>query len=459
MIILSIPYLSNKFIQKQVEKARIDWKEFRLDFHRNYKDFPQKFIDSKTIITFRDATEGGINQISFNEKISYYQELILKYNCLVDCEILLYKNQCIPTSNLVLSYHDFSENLDIKKLKQIIKKSNSIPSKYLKLAVKITKYTQLNLISNLIQTSNKPVLFAGIGKLGKISRILYQFISAEETYIGLEDYPTANGQITENEAEKYDLTKVSKNTQIGGIVGGEQVENSLGLIFYNQYFQSNKIDAIYLTFVVKDFNDFWKWINTCKFKNKFYGFSITMPFKKKSEFRNQNSKDKKFPVTNLYLPKSDEVFNTDIIAFKNAIKYLNIKKDEKILIYGTGAMAETALISFIDFDSIYLSGRNIVKGKELTSQYSRTFIHEDSINQKGFDVIINCTPIGMNNEDFLKKTKLLLPKKVIDLPYIKKNTLLINYCIENEIEYVDGEKFWKWQAESQIEKFIIAIQR
>ena len=98
------------------------------------------------------------------------------------------------------------------------------------------------------------------------------------------------------------------------------------------------------------------------------------------------------------------------------------------------------------------------KGMELTSQYSRTFTHEDSINQKCFDVIINCTPIGMNNEDFLKKTKLLLPKMVIDLPYTEKNTLLINYCIENEIKYVDGEKFWKWQAEIQLEKFINALQ-
>ncbi|MCK4695350.1 MAG: type I 3-dehydroquinate dehydratase, partial [Candidatus Cloacimonetes bacterium] len=289
MIILSIPYLSNKFIQKQVEKARINWKEFRLDFHRNYKDFPQKFIDSKTIITIRDTTEGGINQTALDDKISYYQELVSKYNCLVDCEIILYKNQCIPTSNLVLSYHDFSKNLNVVKLKNVIKKSNLIPSKYLKIAVKITEYTQLNLISDLIQTSNKPVLFAGMESIGKISRILYQFISAEGTYIGLKDYPTANGQITENEAKKYDLTKISKNTQIGGIVGGEQVENSLGLTFYNQYFQLHKIDAIYLPFVVKDFKKFWKWFKTCKFKNRIYGFSVTMPFKKKSEFRNQNS--------------------------------------------------------------------------------------------------------------------------------------------------------------------------
>ncbi len=458
MIILSIPYLSDKFIQKQVEKARIDWKEFRLDFHRNYKNFPQKFIDSKTIITFRDATEGGINQISFNEKISYYQELVSKYKCLVDCEILLYKNQCIPASNLILSYHDFSDNLDIERIKSIFKKSNSIPSKYLKIAVKLTEYTQLNLISNLIQTSNKPVLFAGIGKLGKISRILYKFLGAEGTYIGLENYPTATEQITENEAKQYNLTKISRDTQIGGAVGGEQVENSLGLTFYNQYFQSQKIDAIYLPFVVKDFNDFWKWFKTCKFKNRIYGFSVTMPFKKKSEFRNQNSEDKKFPVINLYLPKSDEVFNTDVIAFKNAIKYLNIKKNEKILIYGTGATAETALMSFMDFENTYLSGRNMAKGKELTSRYLRTFIHENSVNQRGFAVIINCTPIGTNNEDFLKITKLSLLKKVIDLPYTEKNTLLINYCIENEIEYVDGEKFWKWQAEIQLEKFINVLQ-
>ena len=50
-----------------------------------------------------------------------------------------------------------------------------------------------------------------------------------------------------------------------------------------------------------------------------------------------------------------------------------------------------------------------------------------------------------------------LPTKVVDLPYTQKNTLLINRCIENKMDYIDGKYFWKLQAKIQQQKFIAAI--
>ena len=149
MIILSIPFLNNKFITKQVADYRDEfkWLEFRLDFHSNINKFPQNLINSKTVITIRDVSEGGKYPSNFSNKISFYKEIISNNNCFVDCEIKLLNHELariltnkINSKNLILSFHDFNEKIDYKKLKYFINLSNSIPSKFLKIAININNY-------------------------------------------------------------------------------------------------------------------------------------------------------------------------------------------------------------------------------------------------------------------------------------------------------------------------------
>ncbi len=490
--------MSREFSEEFADK--FDYLEFRLDRQEKYCEFPQAVINNKTIITIRDIAEGGKKDIPFSEKFRYYEEVVAEHNCLVDLELKHFNHkltrintkkrqkshrltqiftdeiniqiQCssvkVGSDNLILSYHNFSDNLEVEKLQEIIDLSNSIPSKFLKIAVNIEKYSDLLTIQSLISKSNKPVIFAGMGKLGKISRVLYQHFGAYATFVGLNDFPTARGQLTIKESEKYNLQKISKSTKIGGIVGGKQIEKSLGISFYNEYFRKNKINAVYLPFVVENFDVFWKWINNSKLD--FYGFSITMPYKREAgERKRETGKSgfaalrrdrqyKEFSVVNLYLPKTNEFLNTDLIAFRKAFEYLQIKKDDKILVYGSGGTAETALFVFQEFPDIYLSGRNEKIGKELAAKYNAEFIPQINLSKEGFDLIINCTSIGMNNEDFLKITNLKLPAKIIDLTYTDRKTPLIQRCEQENIPFVDGKMFWKRQAEKQLEKFVNVVQ-
>ncbi len=452
MIILSIPYLNNDYvIQKKGEYPNY-WKEFRLDYSKDFQSFPQDIINEKTILTIRSIKEGGKYEIEITEKIEYYKKIISDKNCLCDLEINEIVDQdtfSIPENNLILSYHDFSEINDFTKLKEIVKRSNSLPSKFLKIAVNIQKYSDLIKLSQIISDSHKPVIFAGMGKLGKISRILFKHLGADATFIGLTSNPTADGQLTPEEAEFFHLNSISKKTQIGGIIGGEQVIHSLGIKYYNDLFIKEKLDAVYLPLATDDIHDLWNWINNADID--FYGFSITMPFKKLIGAKNQLS------AVNLFLPKTNEMLNTDLIAFQESIEILKIKKADTILIIGSGATAEIALKAFQIFDNITISTRNEIFGKKLAKENNREFIQLKLLTNRKYDLIVNCTPIGTKNEDLIKMFNLELPKKVIELPYIQKNTLLINRCIENEIDHIDGKRFWILQAKIQQQKFIMAI--
>jgi len=454
MLILSIPFINKEIVTEKAEKYPNYCKEFRLDYSNGLDQFPIEIIDSKTIITIRNIKEGGINNFNFEEKLKFYKQIIEQTNCLCDLEISEINEQnisAIPASNLILSYHDFSENANFAKLEEIINKSNSIDSVYLKIAVNVNKYSELLEIPKMISLSNKPVIFAGMGKLGKISRILYKHLGAEATFIGLPENPTAKGQLYVQEAELYNLSSKSNKTKIGGIIGGEQVEHSLGIEYYNDLFKQKKLDAVYLPLVTDNLEDLWNWIH--KADLDCYGFSITMPFKKMID------KKEKIPIVNLFLPKTGRMLNTDLTALQRSIEFLKVKPEENILIFGSGATAETALNAFSDFNVIALTGRNEVAGKRLAKKYKREFVKLQNSDDHKYNLIINCTPIGMNDEDFMTETGIKNFQKVIDLPYREYDTELIKYCKKEAIPFIDGKQFWQWQAAKQQEEFLKEINK
>jgi len=453
MIVLTIPYFNDDFALSQFRKyhQNFPWIEFRLDYSSQLKDIPSDIITPKTIFTCRDRNEGGLGNINFQEKIEYFIDLTQRYHCLIDLEIELFENNVLPPENLILSYHDMGKECDYGKLEKIVEKADNISAKYLKLAVPVNNYSELNQIRNLISTSRKPVILAALGKLSRQARILHKHLGAIGTFAGLNDHKVLADQLSVAEISLYRLQKTNRKTKITGLVGETQVCNSLGISFYNELYREKKLNAIYLPLPVSNFSDFWNWIRS----NKTFiaGLSITMPFKKEiCKFSNSN-----IAVGNLYLADSEKVVNTDLTAFKQSIFTLQISNTDNILILGSGATAETALIAFNDFKNVYISGRNQKTALQLEHKYNCSFITSPDLKSYEFDLLINCTPLGMKGENPLDIFQINLPGKVIDLPYSKNDTPLVNDCHNKHIACVDGSTFWQWQAKQQLEGFIRCI--
>ncbi|MFO7896616.1 MAG: type I 3-dehydroquinate dehydratase, partial [Candidatus Cloacimonadales bacterium] len=274
MIILSLPIdQSAQIIDLPSSCQHL---ELRLDYLKKPTSFPISKLRSEQIITIRDQAEAGKNFCPLSSKLAFYQKAIARKNCLVDLEYRNYSAE-IPATNLILSYHDFSQNFDLPQLQALIQASNRLKAKYLKIAVNINSYQQFTLLANLIKQANKPVILVGMGKLGKLSRLLYKHLGSAATYIGLAAKPTASGQLSLQEAELFSLSAIEPTTSLGGLIGGEQVYHSLGMKYYNQLFQQKAFNARYLPWFVDDFSDFWQWL--LSHKTLFYGFSITMPYK------------------------------------------------------------------------------------------------------------------------------------------------------------------------------------
>lgn len=448
MIVLSLPYLPNLKLKKSYAKITTHI-EYRLDYHSDPFSLPGKYIGENSILTLRSVKEGGRYLFSNQQKLNFYADCIKKYNCLVDWELVSYERSSINPQNLIISYHhDQKYKLDFDAL---IKKLSVIKAKFCKLVLPIDSWDDFSSVYALLKKINKTVLFCGTGRYGKLSRVLFPHLGAVGTYIGDDEYKTHPDQLTISEAELYRLKSISDKTQLGGIIGGKQVQHSLGLDFFNRFFDENHIDARYLPFHLNRFEQIFEMLSARPFISKFFGFSVTMPFKQQLADRFNSE----IPL-NTYIPKDNLTENTDIDGFEKALAYLDVSDVDRILIVGSGATAISALVACKGLHT-FLTARNYQKAVEIANDHQVEFIEPEKVKNHVFEIVINCTPIGMQREGFIELTGIRNFAKFIDLPYTCGDTPVISYCKTNQLPYVDGKLFWQWQATAQLDCFLSAM--
>ena len=105
---------------------------------------------------------------------------------------------------------------------------------------------------------------------------------------------------------------------------------------------------------------------------------------------------------NTIILKNDNLvgYNTDIGGFIKAIKNLNFDiKGKKIFILGAGGVVPSIIFALnkMNVSKIIISNRTKKKAEDLKSQFNNLEIM-DWGNVNDFDVIINATSLGLNNE-------------------------------------------------------------
>jgi len=471
--ILTIP-VTNNFPYAELKNYNYDLQEIRLD----YSDSPDTDIerlrnflplDPITIVTLRDPAEGGKHPYPFRKKIELYQKLIERFDCMVDCEISLFQKHRpdLPLQNLILSRHIKPDADNVEKIvEKTIEQANKLQIRYLKIILPLTSYATLAKLKDWSELSKNPILIAGIGYLGKLSRILWKISGSAGTYTALKEFQTAEEQLTPEEYELYDCQFLDETTIFGGLIGAEQVYDSIGMMYYNQRLKRIDSRIVYLPFPVKDPEDFLAWLKELNKETRFFGFSVTMPFKRDIP-RIMKITDRPVNLISVItdnrkqLPFGNEKFfyNTDREAIKRAFDLLMIRDNDPILIYGSGGVARAFLEEFSRLPNLSISGRNSEKVLKCRDNLKVDYLPQEKLQDKKFELIVNATPLGMKNEDFFTATGSNLPVKMIDLPYSERPTQTVITCQNNDIPCIDGKKFWLLQAKEQEEIFSQNIRK
>ena len=187
------------------------------------------------------------------------------------------------------------------------------------------------------------------------------------------------------------------------LVVGNPIEHSLSPRLHNYWIKANKINAIYEKKKIYN-NEIENLISDVK-KKKVNGINVTVPFKQKViPYLDELSEDaKKTQSVNTICLKDNKTVghNTDIQGFQESIRYAKYDvKNKNILILGAGGVVPSIIFALQKMEAlnIAVSNRTREKAENLKKIFKNIKII-DWGNTLDFDVIINATSIGLNEED------------------------------------------------------------
>ncbi|MDC0060750.1 shikimate dehydrogenase [Candidatus Pelagibacter sp.] len=247
------------------------------------------------------------------------------------------------------------------------------------------------------------------------------------------------------------------------LVIGNPIEHSLSPLIHNYWIKKNNINAIYDKKKLSN-NDLKDLIVKIRERN-ISGVNVTVPFKKDViPYLDQLTLDAETTqsVNTIQLTGDGKIVghNTDIGGFKNAIK--DTKYDpsgKRVLILGSGGVVPSIIFALykMKVSSITLTNRTKIK-----AEYLQNFYNNDTIEKNGwnkikvvdwgevpeFDMIINATSVGLNNNDNLDQdfSKIGKNKFFYDVIYNPKETNFLKKGKDLGNKTENGKKMFIFQA-------------
>ena len=235
------------------------------------------------------------------------------------------------------------------------------------------------------------------------------------------------------------------------LVIGNPISHSLSPKLHNHWLKQNNINAIYDKIKLEE-DGIKEIIQNIK-KQKIAGCNFTVPFKKKViPFLDRLSfeAEKTQSVNTIVFEKGNLIgHNTDIVGFDKAIKALKFNmKDKKILILGAGGVVPSIIFALKEMDvlEITISNRTRQKAENLRILFKNLNVVEWG-NLPEFDVIINATSLGLNNEKInLNFSNVTKNKLFYDVIYNPAETSFLREAKELGNKTENGAAMFIYQA-------------
>ena len=186
------------------------------------------------------------------------------------------------------------------------------------------------------------------------------------------------------------------------------------------------------------------------------GVNVTVPFKNAiipylDELSNEAHATQS--VNTIYLQNKKVVgHNTDIEGFEKAIKEINFDfSGKKIFILGAGGVVPSIIYASIKMKAaeIFVSNRTKGKAEDIKKNFENIKLI-DWGEVPNFDVIINATSLGLNQDDKinLNLTKIGKNKLFYDVIYNPSETNFLNIGKKLGNKYENGKLMFIYQAYS-----------
>ena len=235
------------------------------------------------------------------------------------------------------------------------------------------------------------------------------------------------------------------------LVIGNPIEHSLSPQLHNYWIKTNMIKATYGKMQIT--NDQIKNLILEIKGGKINGANITVPFKQDviPYLDHLSDEANKTQSVNTILLKNDKTVghNTDIEGFEYSVKFNKIDlKNKNIFIMGAGGVVPSIIhaLNKMQVSNITISNRTKSKAENLKNLFEKVKVI-DWGEIPEFDMIINATSIGLNNQENINLNLPKVENKLFyDVIYNPKETNFLKFGKECGNKVLNGKMMFIYQA-------------
>jgi 3-dehydroquinate dehydratase / shikimate dehydrogenase len=357
-------------------------------------------------------------------------------------------------TRLILSYHNYDGT---PALEPVLRRMQRIPADAYKIVTTARKPSDNSRVLGLAKSHLRtPLVVLAMGESGFPTRVLATAWGGIFTYAAPNaSEGTASGQVSARSMRHlYRVEKFSRAAKVYGVIA-EPVRHSISPAVHNRAFQSHRLDAVYLPFLVQpsQLKDFFILADALPIA----GFSVTIPHKQKI-LRYLDVVDplaRRIGAVNTVWKKAGKWrgTNTDAEAVTVPLaRKLRLSKSS-ILLVGNGGAARSAAYALKESGAkVSVVGRNPDRVRSLAKACGAESLMREQLTGRKFDAVVHATPLGM----FPRTEGCFFPdaipaELVFDMVYNPIETALLRRATEQGLAVISGLQMFLEQAARQFE--------
>ena len=355
---------------------------------------------------------------------------------------------------LILSYHNYDGT---PSPETIVRRMLRIPADGYKIVTTARKPSDNARILSITKSHPRtPFVVLAMGETGFPTRVLATAWGGMFTYAAPNaSEGTASGQVSARVLRHlYRAEKFSRAAKIYGVIA-DPVRHSISPAVHNRAFQSHRLDAVYLPFLVQpsQLKDFFTLAEALPIA----GFSVTIPHKQRI-LRYLDVIDplaRRIGAVNTVWKKAGKWrgTNTDADAVTVPLsRKLRLSKSS-VLVVGNGGAARSAAYALVGSGAkVSIVGRNPDRVRSLARACGAESLLRDQMNGRKFDALVHATPLGMlPNTDACFFPGALPAALVFDMVYNPLETTLLRHAASQGLTVISGLQMFLEQATRQFE--------
>lgn len=471
MIVVSIGRGRHKMMiaeHKHLAEEGADLVELRVDFIVRAVNLKRLLADrpGPTIVTCRREQDGGKWNTSEEERIMLLRSAIAEGVDYVDLEEDIAGQ--IPRfgkTKRIISYHNFHETP--KELREIHDRLKEFDPDMIKMATMAHNPRDNIRMLELIAESDVPTVAFCMGDMGTASRILGARFGAPLTYATLhQDRALAPGQLSFKQMrDVYHYNDITPNTEVYAVIA-DPIGHSMSPAVHNAAFQALSMEKVYVPIRVptEELENFMSYCRGFGLK----GLSVTIPHKEAILDYIDSTEaavDHIGAANTVVLDTFGKLaYNTDFKAALASIDNtlgrggdVDVLAGRGAIVLGAGGVAKAVVHALKTRNvDVTIASRTLERAEQLANQFSCKAINWKSRHKDSYDMLINCTPIGMHphvDESPFEGSALRRSMIVFDMVYNPEQTLLIKQARDIQASVITGVDMFVRQAALQFKLF------